>query len=330
MKECGHKKLGIEDRRFLSLMLKRKESLRGIAKALERSVSTISDELRRNGLPNGDYVAETAQYMSDARKRRTKWRQPLKDSVTYGFVLEKLREGWSPEQVAGRLRLEHGRPVICHETIYRFIYSRKNQDLRLWEYLPWRRARRRRKMGRGVRRIRIPQRISISQRPVAVNQRRQFGHWEGDTVLGLRSKTSIHTEVERVSRYFAARLVARTTAEEAIRAQRDIFGGLPLHARRSTTLDNGSENSRHFELNELGMRTYFADPYSAWQRGSNEHHNGLLRRYLPKRSSFDDLCQDDLDDIVWEINNRPRKVLGYKTSQEVMDLHLGVRIQLRM
>lgn len=330
MKERGRKKLGIEERRFLGLLLERKESLRTIAKTLGRSVSTVSDELKRNCLPSGEYIAVTAQHKSDVRKKRTCWRQPLKDAGTYSYVMGKLREGWSPEQIAGRLRLECGRSVICHETIYRFIYAKKNEDLKLWEYLPWKRTRRRRKLGRSVRRARIPQRVSISHRPAAVNMRRQFGHWEGDTVVGLRGKTSIHTEVERVTRYLAGRLVKRTTSEEAIRAQMEIFGALPQRARRSTTLDNGSENHCHFRLNELGMRTYFADPYSAWQRGSNEHHNGLLRRYLPKRSAFDDLCQADLDDIVWEINNRPKKVLGYRTSQEVMDQHLAVRIQLRM
>lgn len=262
-------------------------------------------------------------------------RHPLKNPEVYACVLEELRRGWSPEQIAGRLReIDHSDDPywwICHESIYRFIYVKENEDKALWEYLPRGRKKRRRRRGRRVHRSHIPQRVSIRQRPREVNDRTEFGHWEGDTVEGRRSDgDGIHTELERVSRKFAAVKVNAVTGDEAIGAQFRIFKKLPGIARRSDTLDNGRECHRHFELKEIGMETYFADPYSAWQRGSNEHHNGLLRRYLPKGTSFRSLTQEELDDIVWEINNRPRKCLGYNTPQEVFEKQLGVAVPMRM
>jgi IS30 family transposase len=118
---------------------------------------------------------------------------------------------------------------------------------------------------------------------------------------------------------------------ETLKAQKQIFSKLPIAARRSTTVDNGREHVRHAELKEsLSIQTYFADPYSSWQRGTNENHNGLLRRYLPKGTSFEDLTQADLNDMIWEINNRPKKCLGFETSEEVFSFHLSVRIGSRM
>ena len=210
----------------------------------------------------------------------------------------------------------------------RFIYSEQGKKMGLSEYLPWKRTKRRRKRGRKVHRSRIPNRVSIRERPIEATSRAEFGHWEGDTVEGKGHKDGIHTEVERVSRLLLAVKVNQVSSEQAIEAQKAMFAPLPAEARKSTTLDNGRENHRHAELAELGMATYFADPYSSWQRGTNEYHNGLLRRYLPKGSSFQDLDDDELADIVWEINNRPRKVLNFNTPQEVYNHCLGVRIQL--
>lgn len=150
--------------------------------------------------------------------------------------------------------------------------------------------------------------------------------------MGRRRGICLQTEVERRSRLLQARLKHSTNAESTLAAQQQIFSKLPKVARKSTTLDNGKEFVQHTQLREnLKMDTYFADPYSAWQRGTNEHHNGLLRRYLPKGSSFDDLTQEELEDIIAELNNRPRKCLGFYTPKEVFLEELisaGVAIQL--
>ena len=310
------------ERDWIAVWKARGVSNREIARRLGRALSTIKRELKRNGLGNV-YIANLAQRKAEARRTKANRRHPLKNPDVYAYVLSKLREGWSPELIAGRLReVEHPNDPhwrICHETIYNFIYK----DGSYWEYLPRKQKKRKQLKGRKVHRSRIPQRVSIRQRPKVVNQREEFGHWEGDSVEGRRlDKDGIHTEVERVTNYYSAVKVNRINSFESLKAQQKIFGKLPPEARRSTTLDNGKENHLHYRLKELGMKTYFADPYSSWQRGCNEHHNGLLRRYLPKGTSFKKLTQQELDEIVWEINNRPRKRLGYNTPQEAFEHQL--------
>ena len=329
METKHHTKLSAQERDVIAVWLGGGVKIREIARRLERSPSTISDEIKRNSFKD-HYVAIHAQAVSCRRKQEAGKRQPLKDSETYSYVLDKLQQGWSPEQIAGRLKLEYAQTVICHETIYAFVYEPQNKEKTLWEYLPRKQKKRKKQHGRKVHRSHIPDRVSIHKRPEAVNQRAVFGHWEGDTVEGKGHKDGIRTEVERVARFLAARKVLAITSEQTVRAQKAIFSTLPARARRSTTLDNGKEHHLHTQLKELAMAVYFADPYSSWQRGTNEYHNGLLRRYLPKGTSFAALTQEELDDIVREINNRPRKVLGYQTSQEVFESYLGVRIQPRM
>jgi IS30 family transposase len=241
----------------------------------------------------------------------------------YATVFAKLRSGWSPEQIAGRLKLEQGHPVICPETIYQFVYQEQNREKQLWEFLPRHQKKRRKQTGRSVQKVRIPQRVSIHRRPELVDQRTAFGHWEGDTVEGKRSEgDGIHTEVERQTRFLLARKVDRIASPETIRAQLWMFRRLPDTARQSTTVDNGREQHRHVALHLLGMTTFFCDPYSSWQRGTNENTNGLVRRYIPKQTSLKDLSQEDLDDIVEELNNRPRKCLGYNTPKEEFERQL--------
>jgi len=331
-------KLTAQERDLIALWHGQRLSIRQIAKHLKRSPSSISREIRRNNFEdsrgNKYYVAIHAQAKTQQRKRLARRRRPLKNPAIYGYVIKKLRLGWSPEQIAGRLKRVYGRTMICHETIYAFVYSDHSeaQRLKLWEYLPWKRKKRKRKTGRKVHRGRIPDRVSIHQRPESVNQRKVFGHWEGDSVEGRRiDKDGLHTEVERLSRLTKAQKVIAISSEETNKAQEEIFAPLPPQARRSTTLDNGKENHLHPKLKKrLGMKIYFADPYSSWQRGTNEYHNGLLRRYLPKKTDLTSLTQEELDDIVEEINNRPRKVLNYNTPNEVFESYLnssGVAIQ---
>lgn len=315
-------KLSAKERDLIAIWCGQKVSIRQIAKRLKRYPSTILREIKRNNFKDRFnhqkyYVAIHAQARTQERKSSAGKRHPLKNAKVYGYVLAKLRLGWSPEQIAGRLRKRFGKTIICHETIYRFIYDKDNQNKNLWEYLPWKRTKRARKHGRKTFRGKIPGRVSIHQRPEVINQRKQFGHWESDTVEGKGRRESIHTEVERVSRFLQAAKVDRIDSQQTIMAQKQIFRGLPEFARKSVTMDNGRENHYHTQLKSLKMTTYFADPYSSWQRGTNEFHNGLLRRYLPRKTSFKNLTDQELNDIVWEINNRPRKVLNYNTPQEV-------------
>ncbi len=326
MPRKGHKKITSEERDKIAKWINQKVGVREIARRLERSHSSICAELVRNSHKEAGYVAIHAQELTNQRKRGARKRHPLKNKQIFAYVHVKLHYGWSPEMIAGRLEKKYGHPVISHEAIYQYIYAPENVHLNLFEYLPWKRTKRKKKRGRGVHRSHIPQRVSIHERPDPVNARIEFRHWEGDTVEGKGHRNGIHTEAERLSRFLAAQKVSRIASEETVAAQKNIFVNLPPEARRSTTLDNGRENHLHYELANLGMKTYFADPYSSWQRGTNEYHNGVLRRYLPKGTDFDTINDEELKDIIEEINNRPRKCLGWSTPKEVFTELSGVRI----
>jgi len=164
--------------------------------------------------------------------------------------------------------------------------------------------------------------VSIRQRPDTINTRAEFGHWDGDTVIGDKHKTGIHTEVERLSRMLFAEQIPRIRAKETYLAQMCIFSLLPWKTRQTTTADNGSEHMLHTKLkDDLSMQTYFADPYCSWQRGTNEYTDNLLRRYFPKRTDFRYVTQKELNAVVQQINNIPRKILNYKTPREVFNEH---------
>jgi IS30 family transposase len=269
-----------------------------------------------------------------------------------------LRQGWSPEQIAGRLKfVDHPNDSswhICQETIYAFIYKEKTDETKqgiqqrsildkrltgkektvitvtdhdkpLYEYLRRKQKRRRKLGGRKVQRVRIPDRVSIHKRPRVVARRKQFGHWEGDSIVGDKHTSGLHTEYERVSSLTRIEKVDRLTASLAVQASLKIFDPLPKKARRTTTLDNGSENTKHFEVKEAcGIQAYFADPYSSWQRGGNENCNLWIRYYFPKGTNFSTISDEEIKDVEWELNNRPRKRLNFRTPQEVFTEHLNL------
>jgi IS30 family transposase len=235
------------------------------------------------------------------------------------FVIKNIRVGWSPELIAGRLKREYDFS-IHHETIYQFIYSKENEHLKLCEYLPKCHKKRRKKTGRRCKRSNIPLRIPIHDRSENINNRSEFGHFEGDSVIGKSgTKESLHTERERKSRMIFACKIPDKTAASTAKAMNELFSKMPAKARKTVTLDNGSEFSKHYELHNLGMDTYFADPYSSYQRGTNENGNGLLRKFFPKRTDFSTITDDELQEAVYFWNNRPMKCLNYKTPQEVWD-----------
>jgi len=215
--------------RILIAQLKDKGySNKRIARVLGRSVSTIGRELKRNSWKKTIYEPLHAQVMTEARKKKAwKAKQPLKNPKVYAYVLAGLRKGWSPEQIAGRLRYDNPRNKgwwICHETIYRFIYSKHNQNKMLWEYLRRKQKRRRKKKGRKVHRVRIPDRISIHKRPKVIDRRKQVGHWEGDSIVGKGHTNGLHTEYERVMSLTFFEKINRINADETLKAQEKIFG----------------------------------------------------------------------------------------------------------
>ena len=316
------------ERDKIAFWLGSKLSLREIARRLGRSQSSISDEIKRNST-KGIYTPINAQIRADKRKKMAGRRHYLKDKETASYVIEKLNLGWSPELIDGRLKLEKGYRVISYECIYQYVYSKLSRSKKLWQLLTLKRKKRQKKEGRKVSRVRIPNPVSIHLRGETIDSRKTFGHYEGDSIIGryLKSKV-IHTEVERQTRYLFALVVDSKTSIDTVNAQIKIFNNIPV---LSVTTDNGLEFAKHEQLNRLGIDTFFADPYCSGQRGTNENTNGLIRRYLPKKTSFDELAQTKLDSIVWAINNRPKKVLKFHTPQEAFDKQLliiqGVRIE---
>jgi len=325
-----YRKLTKTERVLISQWKNQGYSNKRIARLLDRSVSNIGREIKRNSFHGKEerfYEPLHAQDEAEARKQRA-WgaKQTLKNPKIYAYVLEKLRQGWSPEQIAGRLKHDHPEDKswwICHETIYRFVYHPKNKSKLWWEYLRRKQKKRRKRKGRKAHRVRIPDRISIHKRPKAIDKRKQIGHWEGDSIVGKGHTNGLHTEYERVSSLTRFERILRVNAEETLRAQKKIFGPLPRLLRRSTTLDNGSEMVKHAELRKMGMKTYFADPYSSWQRGGNENANMWIRYYFPKGTDFSKISEEELKDVEWELNNRPRKRLGFKKPMEVFTEHLN-------
>ena len=191
------------------------------------------------------------------------------------------------------------------------------------EYLVRHHKKRKKWLGRRVHRGQIERRVSIHNRPEMIGSRGEFGHWEEDTVEGKKHKDGVHSTLERLSRYYVVKKINRISSEATIVAQKQIFSKYPSFARKSATHDNGRENHLHYQLiDELGMDTYFADPYSSFQRGSNENANGILRRYFPKGTDFSVIPQSEINAVVNEINDRPKKCLGYNTPKEVFNYHL--------
>ncbi|MGO9976373.1 MAG: IS30 family transposase [Solirubrobacteraceae bacterium] len=305
------------------------QGVRAIARALGRAPGTISAELRRNSTTPArsegvasPHRAAGAVYHSHAanelaRKRASRTRETLKNAWLREYVEARLRLGWTPERIAGRLSSDHPgdwQRNVSHETIYRWIWSDDApQDLRT--LLPRRRLARGKVDGRGRQKFKIPARIGIEERPAAVDSRAEAGHFEGDTVIGKQGRPAVHTEVERATRYMIARIIPSKSADDTLAAMLAIFGEIPPELRKTLTLDNGTEFARHLGLHEL-ITTYFARPYHSWERGSNENINGYLRRYFPKGTDFGEVTQEQLDRVVELINNMPRRCLNWRTAAE--------------
>lgn len=317
------------ERKVIKKMLDMQKSIREIARYTGRAPSTISREIARNRdlyWYHPHHAHEHAvQRRKQAYKRILDRNEPLRE-----HVIRELKEGKSPDSIAGRLTLTHAdNPAmqISHESIYQWTYEQARKGNDLYKYLPRGVRKRQRRMNKKLSRVQIPNRTSIHCRPDSVSRRRYKGHWEGDTIHGKGHSGYIVTLVERKSYLLAAGIMRDKTPESCNRALLEALGEIDNSEIRSITFDNGTEFYHHEDLQEaLECRTYFADPYSSWQRGINEHTNGMLRRYFPKTMSFADLTQNKVDEAVRKLNNLPRKSLGYRTPYEVF-YNLSVALQ---
>ncbi len=316
--------LTLEERCAIARLHEDGQSLRQIAAALDRSPSTISRELRRN---RGNKVGYKPAYAEEqARARRWTGSKLERDDALRNLVLDCLRNGWSPEQVAGRLRQQKAATTISHETIYRFIYAqiRRTQDFAWRLYLPrakFKRGYRGRKGGSPVQHIK--DRVSIGKRPLYINARRQPGHWEADYVLFSKYGQSVLVAQERASRFILLAKPPSRKAETTADQLHTWLATLPAQLRRTLTQDNGTEFANHHKLRDaLGINTYFCNPHSPWEKGGIENANGRVRRDLPRKTDLRQCSQRQIDAIARRHNNTPRKCLGFKTPAELFSGHL--------
>lgn len=276
-----------------------------IAGVLNRSASTISRELRRNG---GERGYRPKQAHSLARERQASNARQI-DEATWRIAQAKLREDWSPEQISHHV-------AISHETVYQRIYADKKAGGTLWRHLRCQKQRKKR-YGKTDRRGVIPNRQSIELRPLIVEERSRIGDWEADTIIGKNHKQAIVSLVERKSGFTLIRKVEHKTAL----AVSDVMTKL-LRPHRSRVLTITSDNGREFAAHktiskQLGASFYFAHPYASWERGTNENTNGLIRQYFPKNRDFTTITQREINMAMERLNNRPRKRLDYQTPSQL-------------
>ena len=296
-----------------------------IGRRLNRHRATIARELDRfRRHPSWPYYRryfpDSAHTLARERRKRSRGPRWTKHRPLLAYALRGLRKQWSPEQIAGRLVIDFPddeRMRVSHESIYCYIKGDRKTGGKLWKHLRQSHKLRRKPYGSGPRRCRIPDRVGIEQRPREADRRRRPGHWEADTMIGRNGRLA--TCVERKSRYvLIARLPDGSACQFNAAAIRH-FRKVPSKIRKTLTTDNGSEFIEHGRLSaRLGFKTFFANPYSSWERGTNENTNGLVRQYCPRGSDFSQLTPQRVAKIALKLNNRPRKCLGYRTPAEIL------------
>ncbi len=314
---CHYTHFTTEERELSRALKAQGLGIRAIARELGRSPSSVSREFKRNSYANGKYAAHHADKLYKKRRKNCGRKPKLISGAARDYVIEKMFLRWTPEQIAGRSKIDKEPFTISFPTIYRAIDSGVlPHNLKKIMRFKWKYKKRKSEDKRG----KIQDTIPISKRPAGAENRSRFGHWESDSMLGQRKTGCIGTHVERKAGYLVAVKLDDRQDKAFNKATIKAFSKIPRKLKKSFTVDNGKEFSAHKELTEgTGMKVYFCDPYSPWQRGTNENTNGLLRQFFPKGTSFADITDEDLQIVVDLINNRPRKRLGFRTPAEVLE-----------
>lgn len=330
------KQFTLQDRIEIEINYRNGISIRGIAKKIRRDPGSVSREI--DGRPSrgvGKYQAYIVHGKA-LKKRLGKKSERLKNELIRSYVSEKLKIGWSPEQISLRLPIDHPGNNISHEAIYQFIYTqiqrggngkvkRGCEDLR--PYLARRNTRRQRKGFRQSWKAERPILPSIEDRPVVVAKRARIGDWEDDTIVSRQSDERLKTINERFSGVVLIGKMKDGTISESNRVVEERLGNIPGHIRKTLTRDRGTENLGWQELEKrLEISCYFARAYCSQDRGSNENINGLIRRFFPKKTDFAKISEEDIRHVEYLLNSRPRKRHGGKTPLEVLREHTGVAI----
>jgi IS30 family transposase len=323
--------LTLEEREEIRACLSAKMSIRAIARQLNRSPSTISREINRNRGRRW-YKAVAADNKAWRSARRPKLCALASNTALRSFVIEKLKLNWSPEQISGWLKANkscHADMQISHETIYKTLYVRSRKVL---EHSLARHLRRSHRMRQSVNHSRSGDRgtinivngVSIHKRAKSIDSRKSVGHWEGDLVTGS-DNTHIATLVDRKTRFTLILKLGGKDATSVNSALISAFKRLPSSLKKSLTWDRGMELAKHVQFTqETGIPVYFCDPQSPWQRGTNENTNSLIRQYFPKKTCLSQHSQEVLDNVASQLNERPRKVLKFKTPKEMMPMSVAL------
>jgi IS30 family transposase len=306
-------KLSDAERSEIGILLGKNYSHRDIARVLGRSPNTVSNEIRRNSVRTG-YKPTSAQVKAVARRKFASYQgRKIQGSLDLRwYIIVRLQAHWNPDEIAGAMKREQ-QPFYASKTaIYEWLRSEWGQYY--CRYLDSRRYNTRKRKPKTEKPM-IPDRVSISERPLGATNRTRYGHWEGDTVVSGKktgSTAALVVTVERKTRLVAARTIPNLKPESFNGAIQDVKIGVAK--MRSLSLDNGIENRWH---GRLAVPTYFCDPYSSWQKGSVENANRMIRKYLPKGMDLRTVTPAHLQDIIWIINNKPRKILGYKSALQL-------------
>jgi len=309
------KHLNQHERGVLYRLHKAGKTNQEIAKLMARDPSTVGRELKRNSGGRG-YRPQQAQRLAQERRLRCRRREKLQDSQLLQVLKDGLEKRWSPDQIASTLRKKHPHePNLCisHEAIYQWIA--RQPDHKRWRACLRLTGRRRGPDNRG----KIPRTVSIQGRPKIVDHRQRVGDWEGDTIVGKGRRSAVFTAVDRKTGFLQMIKVENLQAGTLRKRAKQKLGKLPERMRKTMTLDNGKEFGEHELLAEqLGLSVYFADPYSAWQRGTNENTNGLVRQFFPKGTNFTRVSDDEIARVEQLINERPRRRHGYQSPSQLI------------
>jgi len=316
----SHIQFNKERRIELAALLRVGKNYSECAREFGMNRSSVSNEVMLNKDEDGSYRGASAhtKYLARRKKAKQSHRTIENDKQLRRHVVRKLKIGWSPEQIAGRLKRIAGTTIVCHETIYTFVYKVRPE---LVKYLRRQKSKYRKKRGSQVRieRNRASKIKRIEERPLIVETRTRLGDWEGDTVVGKEKTQRILTYVERKSGYALAEKLDEVSASIVEQKTEELFLGIPETKRLTLTRDNGVEFGDYDQMlqEKTGMEVYRATPYHSWERGTNENWNGLLRQFFPKGTNFDTITSYEVKQAVKLLNNRPRKRLGYMTPREV-------------
>lgn len=321
----------IEERESLQYMWWERKSIRSMAKALDRSPSSVSRELKRNfHLARKAYVPRAAHERALVSRKSRGRHDRLKNEAIRTYVIDHLKEGWSPEQISGRIKRAINQ-TISHEAIYQYIYAQfyrggngyfrpgLTEDLR-----PYLRRKRKVRLGKGFRatkRVRMLPGKLIDTRPTIVETRKRIGDWKTDTVESKDHKPGINTLVERKTGLV---LITKLNSKTSSSTSNAVFKRLEKLPAHTVTADNGPENQDWQTVeSETGAQWYFANPYHSWERGTNENTNGLIREYFPKKTDFTMISEEEISMIEYKLNTRPRKRLNYLTPLEAFNVALA-------